>query len=72
MKRMAHYERKYVRLQAAFRENWGRLSNSRRVEIHLPSVTLPEHQRGAGLNMTSRQELQFGGVSACPLSPTRR
>ena len=68
-RRVQHVERKWNRLQSSFAENWSRIVAGRRVEIHVPSLSLPECQRFSGLNMAARQDIQLGRIVARAANP---
>jgi hypothetical protein len=69
-RRRAHQEKKWDRLQSSFSKDWARISKGRRVEVHVPSLSLPEHHRYAGeLNIGAREDLQLGRIVARALDP---
>ena len=69
-RRKLHNDKKWERLQLSFGKDWPRISRSRRVEVHLPSLSLPEHHRFAGeLNIGAREDLQLGRLVARALDP---
>jgi hypothetical protein len=68
-RRNSHHEKEWCRLQHTFRQTWPHISRGRRVEIHIPSFSVSEHQRCGGLDMHSRQDLQLGRVAARAMDP---
>lgn len=69
-RRKLHNDKKWERLQLSFVKDWPRISKGRRVEVHLPSLSLPEHHRFAGeLNIGAREDLQLGRLVARALDP---
>ena len=70
-RRQRHNDKKWERLQHAFSKDWPRISKGRRVEVHLPSLSLPEQHRFAGeLNISAREDLQMGRIVARALDPS--
>jgi hypothetical protein len=70
-RRQRHTDKQWERLQQAFSRDWPRISKGRRVELHLPSLSLPEQQRFAGeLNIGAREDLQLGRIVARALDPS--
>ena len=69
-RRKQHIERKFERLQSALSNDWTRIAKGRRVEVHVPSLSLSEHHRYAGeLNIQAREDLQMGRIVSRALDP---